>query len=131
MARTSRIRRTLQILSLGVFLGLFFYAAWPYADVFSSDVVPRKRWLPLELFLWLDPLVGISAGVAARHWNVAVLGAAVVFLLGLFFRRWFCGYLCPLGTLIDLFDWLVGRRIGLRKRWQEGFSPLGECSWDS
>ncbi len=25
--------------------------------------------------------------------------------------RGFCGYLCPLGTLIDLFDWIVGRRV--------------------
>lgn len=25
--------------------------------------------------------------------------------------RGFCGYLCPLGTLIDLFDWAIGKRV--------------------
>ena len=25
--------------------------------------------------------------------------------------RGFCGYICPLGTLIDVFDWLVGKRV--------------------
>jgi ferredoxin len=28
-----------------------------------------------------------------------------------FIPRGFCGYLCPLGTLIDLFDWSIGRRV--------------------
>ena len=28
--------------------------------------------------------------------------------------RAFCGYFCPLGTLIDAFDWLIGRHF---KRW--------------
>ena len=42
-------------------------------------------------------------------WSLA--GAAVVLLLCIFIPRWFCGYACPLGTIIDLFDWSIGRRI--------------------
>ena len=29
--------------------------------------------------------------------------------------RGFCGYICPLGTVIDLFDWAIGRRVN---RWK-------------
>ena len=64
-----------------------------------------------ELFLVLDPLVSISTAVAARMlvWSLAV--AAGVILVCLLFPRAFCGYVCPLGTLFDGFDWLIGRRV--------------------
>jgi len=109
--RAAPARRGVQVLALGLYLGLFFYVAWPYADVFTDRVVAAKEWAPLETFLWIDPLVGLSTAIAARAWNVAVLGAGAVLLLSVLFPRAFCGYLCPLGTLIDGFDWLVGRRV--------------------
>ena len=107
-------------MSLGVFLGLFFYVAWPYGERFGPDTLSRKEWLPAEVFLWLDPLAGVSAAVAGRAWNVALLGAAGVFALGILAPRGFCGYLCPLGTLIDLFDWGIGKRV----RWLR-IRPIG------
>ena len=39
--------------------------------------------------------------------------AGAVLLVCLAVPRGFCGYVCPLGTLIDLFDWLLGRRASL------------------
>lgn len=104
-------RRVTQILCLGLFCHLFFYVAWPYAAVFTGNVLEDKERLPVEVFLWLDPLVGLSTAVAARQWTVALLGVGGVLLACLLFPRGFCGYLCPLGTLIDGFDWLIGRRI--------------------
>jgi NAD-dependent dihydropyrimidine dehydrogenase PreA subunit/Fe-S-cluster-containing hydrogenase component 2 len=70
-----------------------------------------KERLPVEVFLWLDPLVGLTTAVAGRQWNVALLGMGGILLVCLLFPRGFCGYLCPLGTLIDGFDWLIGRRL--------------------
>ncbi|HEX2971771.1 MAG TPA: 4Fe-4S binding protein, partial [Tepidisphaeraceae bacterium] len=93
----------IQVLSLGIFLYLFIYVAWPYAEDFSGQVIARKEWLPLETFLWLDPLVGLSTAIASRQWNVAVGGMLGILVLCLFWPRGFCGYLCPLGTLIDGF----------------------------
>lgn len=111
----SPARRVTQMLCLGLFCYLFFYAAWPYAAVFTANVIEDKKWLPLEIFLWLDPLVGLTTAVAARQWNLALLGAGGILLVCLLFPRGFCGYLCPLGTLLDGFDWLIGRHI---TRWR-------------
>lgn len=120
--RASPIRRLAQTLSLVVFLGLFFYSSWPYAAAFSSRVLADKEWLPVEAFLWLDPLVGLSAALAARAWNVALIGAGAVLLLSVVLPRGFCGYICPLGTLLDVFDFLVAKRLrplhaNLNTRW--------------
>lgn len=113
--RCSPARRVTQILCLVLFCYLFFYVAWPYAAVFTKKVLEDKEWLPVEVFLWFDPLVGLTTAVAARHWNVALFGMGGILLVCLLFPRGFCGYLCPLGTLIDGFDWLIGRRI---TRWR-------------
>ena len=123
------LRRLLQAVALGIFGWLFFHVAWPHAAVFSPDLLADKEHLPAELLLWLDPLVGPStaiaartwnAAVAARTWNAAVWGALAVAALCVAFPRAFCSSICPLGTLIDVFDRLVGRhvrRLHLRRGW--------------
>jgi len=79
-----------------------------------------KEILPAELFLRLDPLASLSAAVAARAWVGSLVGAGVILLVCLVVPRGFCGYVCPMGTLIDLFDWAVGRRVS-----RTGLKPRG------
>jgi len=123
--RYSPARRISQILFLLLFCYLFFHVAWPYATVFNETVLDDKEWLPVESFLWLDPLVGLSTAVAGRQWNIALLGMGGILLLWLLSPRAFCGYICPLGTLIDGFDWLIGKRITrLRTRRRGGWVHL-------
>jgi len=107
--RAAPVRRIVQVTCLLLFLHLFLYVAWPYATRFSSRTIADKQWMPLEAFLWIDPLVGISTAIAARAWNVACWGTAAILLACVLAPRAFCGYLCPLGTLIDAFDWSIGR----------------------
>lgn len=89
-----------------------FYAtdptAWPshYADNLAS-----KEFVPAESFLIIDPLVSLSTAIASRSWVWSLVSAGVILLVCVLIPRGFCGYLCPLGTTIDLFDWAIGRRI--------------------
>jgi MauM/NapG family ferredoxin protein len=99
------MRTFIQILSLLLF-SVFF--------VFATYKLPN--WLPADIYLRLDPLLGINAVIAAREiisralWALATIGATLVI------GRFFCAYICPLGASIDFLDFLVRRkkRIGLK-----------------
>ena len=83
-------------------------AAWPahYADNLS-----RKENIAAELFLVIDPLVSLSTGIASRSWVWSLSCAGIILVACVLVPRGFCGYLCPLGTLIDLFDWAIEKRV--------------------
>lgn len=83
-------------------------ADWP--DHYAEDL-SRKEKVAAESFLAIDPLVSISTAVAGRTWVWSLTWAGVLLLVCVVIPRGFCGYICPLGTLIDLFDWLVGKRV--------------------
>jgi len=112
VTRASPLRRGVQLVCLLLFLYAFFYVCWPYAATFGAATFSDKESYPVELFVLIDPLVGLSTAMAGRFLNPATLGwtAGIVAACWLV-PRGFCGYLCPLGTLLDGFDWLVGRRL--------------------
>jgi MauM/NapG family ferredoxin protein len=104
------LRRIAQALSLAVFLLLFLYIAWPYGSKDYAALRDSKEIIPAEAFLALDPLVSLSTAAAERAWVWSLAWAGVLLAVSLVLPRMFCGYLCPLGTLVDVADWLVGRR---------------------
>ncbi len=104
------VRRIAQALSLAIFLFLFLYIAWPYGSKDYAALRDSKEIIPAEAFLALDPLVSLSTAAAERAWVWSLAWAGVLLAVSLVLPRMFCGYLCPLGTLVDLADWLVGRR---------------------
>ena len=95
-------RAVVQALFLFAFLALFVVSA-----VRSADAGPAR--LP---FL-LDPLVVLAASLSGRAvlpgWGWAALGLALALGLG---RVW-CGWLCPVGTVLDAFS-IRPRRTGPR-----------------
>lgn len=92
--------------------------AWPshYADELAA-----KEKLPADLFLVIDPLVSISTAIASRQWVWSLACAAIILVVCVMVPRGFCGYICPLGTLIDLFDASIGKRVTWLRVSQDGW----------
>ncbi|MEN6577679.1 MAG: 4Fe-4S dicluster domain-containing protein [Phycisphaerales bacterium] len=105
------MRRLVQSACLIAFLILFFLVCWPYGSRQYAEAFQAKEIVDAELFLILDPLVSVSTAIAARTlvWSLAAAAGAV--LVCLLFPRAFCGYVCPLGTMFDVFDRFIGRRV--------------------
>ncbi len=93
------MRTFIQALSLLLFSTLFFLATYKLPD-----------WLPADIYLRLDPLLGMNAVFAAREmigralWSLITLGATLVI------GRFFCAYVCPMGVSIDFLDPLFFRK---------------------
>ncbi|MFH0914100.1 MAG: 4Fe-4S binding protein [Chloroflexota bacterium] len=71
--------------------------------------------LPTDLFFRLDPLAGVSAMLASRSWLPALALGGVTLVLTLALGRFWCGWLCPMGTVLD---WLP-----LRRRFRNRLTP--------
>ena len=86
-------RRIVQILFLLLFLFLFFLNAYPF-----------ERNYPVDFFLRLDPFIAIGSALASRSLIPTLWPAAFLLVLTIFVGRFFCGWICPLGTTLDLFS---------------------------
>jgi MauM/NapG family ferredoxin protein len=78
-----------------VALLLFLYLA-------TSARYPLQSPLPVDLFLRLDPLAQISSSLAARELSPHLLWALPLLVATALIGRFFCGWLCPMGTTLDL-----------------------------
>ena len=113
----SPARRMIQALSLALFLVLFFWVLWPHSSPLHNnspnyaETREAREIIDAESFLRLDPLVAISAALTGRAWVSSLVWAAALLAVTLIVPRVFCGYLCPLGTVIDIFDWLLSKRV--------------------
>jgi MauM/NapG family ferredoxin protein len=100
------MKRIIQAVSICLFSALFVFATYKLPD-----------WLLADIYLRLDPLLGINAVFAAREiipralWSLILIGATLVI------GRFFCAYVCPTGASIDFLDFLFLRtkkRSGLK-----------------
>ena len=85
------MRKTIQLSFLFFFAYLLFRAHYPLTSL-----------IPVDLFLRADPLAALITSLTARAMVPHLLLPLALLLLTLIFGRFFCGYLCPLGTLLDL-----------------------------
>lgn len=86
-----RFQRITQTVSLALFLLLVYMASHPYV-----------QGVPTDLFLRIDPSIGLLSSIADRSLiSSALIPSLVLVLLTLAFGRFFCGHVCPMGIVID------------------------------
>ncbi len=81
---------------------------------------------PVRLFFELDPLVGLSNALASHALYRGLLWSVLILVGTLFFGRFFCGWICPMGSVHHfLGSWKSESKRGKQliesnryKRWQ-------------
>ncbi|MGC8784912.1 MAG: 4Fe-4S binding protein [Armatimonadota bacterium] len=98
--RMQNARRIVQVLFLALFVVLLAFT-----------VYPLRSPIPVDFFFRADPLAVLSTFIASREVIGALIPlAAVTLALTLVLGRFFCGWFCPMGTVIDLSDRFLVRR---------------------
>ena len=68
----------------------------------GAATYPSKEPFPLDIFLRLDPLIAIGTSIATWEIIDKALISLSIIIVTLMLGRIFCGFICPLGTSIDL-----------------------------
>lgn len=89
-------RRISQIFFLILFLGLLFFTTLRSAAGATGDIQLRA---PVRLFFELDPLVAVVNALGSHALYRGLLLSLIILLPTLFLGRFFCGWICPMGTL--------------------------------
>ena len=94
-------RRLSQLLFFITFMVLFIHTDYQGQDQLSGAV---------NLIFRIDPLVTLAATLATRTFIALLIPAFFLLLASLLLGRWFCGWVCPMGTLLDGCRPLFGQR---------------------
>ncbi len=123
-SRLSRWRRLSQIFFLLLFVVLLVLTSLRPASS-SGDLHVHA---PVRLFFEWDPLVAIANALAGHALYRGLAWSLLILVPTLFLGRFFCGWICPMGTLQHFVGemrsgWKVGKQrleSNRYKRWQTG-----------
>lgn len=93
------IRRLSQLVFFGIFIFLFLRTDYTGSDTLEYAV---------NILFRLDPFLAAVTMLAGRTVISLMLPAAIVLVLALVLGRSFCGWVCPMGSLLDSCNKLVG-----------------------
>jgi len=93
------LRRVSQLACLAIFLFLLTRTSYPLNQAYPVDIFPR-----------LSPLLAITTSLASRAAVTVFWPALVVVAATLILGRAFCGWVCPMGTTLDICDRLLKRK---------------------
>ncbi|MFZ1084568.1 MAG: 4Fe-4S binding protein [Terracidiphilus sp.] len=95
-SRLPKLRRISQIVFLLLFLGLLFFTSWSLFPTAGTEIQLRP---PVRLFFEWDPLVALLNALAGHALYRGLIWCLLILLPTLFLGRFFCGWICPMGTL--------------------------------
>jgi polyferredoxin len=95
-SRLPLLRRISQVFFLLLFLGLLIFTTLHSRAGSGSDIHLRA---PVRLFFEWDPLVAVANALAGHALYRGLLWSLVILVPTLFLGRFFCGWICPMGTL--------------------------------
>jgi polyferredoxin len=122
--KPARLRLCCQIASFGLFF--FLLLRTEFRGSFSTSASDIRLPYPVNLFFRLDPLVALCNALSSRALYKGLLASLVILVPTLFLGRFFCGWICPLGSLNHFFGSLKSERkrgkllleSNRYKRWQ-------------
>ena len=97
--------RISQLLFLALFLVLFLMTEYRGSDRIIAAV---------NGFFRANPLTAASTMLTVKGYLPLLLPGIIVLVLTLFLGRFFCGWICPLGTILDLVTGKIGKRGPIR-----------------
>jgi polyferredoxin len=118
-----RFQRTIQSIFLlySIWIGWRFYQFTLWASGQTDIYTPRPD--SVEAFLPISALLSLRDLIQTHHWDVIHPAGLSFFLIAIiisfFFRKAFCGYICPVGLISGWLNW-IGRKLQLSKvppRW--------------
>jgi len=101
------LRRFSQVLFLFLFLFLLFKTE--FRGTFEERADIRLPY-PVKIFLEIDPLVGISTALSTLTLYKGLIFSVIILITTLIFGRFFCGWICPFGTINNFFSSLKNKK---------------------
>ncbi|MGP8260372.1 MAG: 4Fe-4S binding protein, partial [Acidobacteriaceae bacterium] len=120
--RVVTLRRASQVIFLLLFLFLLLRTEFRGTVGTGGDV--QMHW-PVRLFFELDPLAALSNALATHALYRGLLWSLLVLLPVMFLGRFFCGWICPMGTLHHFF----GNLKSEKKRGKQGIEANRYKPW--
>jgi len=97
--------RISQLIFLTVFIVLFINTEYRGKDEISFAI---------NSFFRANPIVAISYMLSTKTFTMLIFPGLLIFLFSLLLGRFFCGWICPLGTLIDLLTNRIKKTLPLK-----------------
>ncbi|MFP4055594.1 MAG: DUF6599 family protein [Candidatus Brocadiia bacterium] len=102
-------RRIAQVVTFLLFIALLLHAAWLVERLAGPDYVPIS-------YVRLSPLGAAAAMLGDHAFIVRYIPALGLLVLAALFGRFFCGWVCPLGSTLDFTDNRLARVRQRRQR---------------
>ena len=106
--KPTRLRQISQLIFFFLFLFLLLHTE--FRGSLHTDASDIRLPYPVNLFFRLDPLVALSNALASRALYRGLLWSLLILVPTIFLGRFFCGWICPLGSIHHCFSSLKSEK---------------------